>query len=41
MVHNLTSRKNGFIEFAALGNRNAVWHNLGQYLPEGQSIEQW
>ncbi len=41
MAHQLTARMNGFIEFAALGERQAVWHRLGQYLPEGQSIEQW
>jgi len=41
MAHELTQRKNGFIEFAATGQRNEVWHRLGQYLPEGQSIEQW
>lgn len=41
MAHNLTQRKNGFIEFAAVGNRKEVWHGLGQYLPEDQTIEQW
>ena len=41
MAHNLTQRKNGFIEFAAVGNRKEVWHSLGQYLPEDQTIEQW
>jgi len=41
MAHELTSRKNGFIEFASLGARSETWHKLGQYLPEGQSIEQW
>ena len=41
MAHELTQRKNGYIEFAALGDRKEVWHKLGQYLEEGQSIEQW
>ena len=41
MAHALTERKNGFIEFAALGERKAVWHGLGQYLEEGQGISQW
>lgn len=41
MAHQLTVRKNNFVEFAALGNRTNVWHGLGQYLEEGQSIEQW
>lgn len=41
MAHNLTQRKNGFIEFAALGLRKECWHGLGQYLEEGQTIEQW
>jgi phage/plasmid-like protein (TIGR03299 family) len=41
MAHELTQRKNGFIEFAALGERKNVWHKLGQYLEEGASIETW
>lgn len=40
-MHQLTARRNGFIEFAALGDRKEVWHGLGQYLPDGQTIEQW
>ena len=34
MAHNLTIRSNGFIEFAATGNRNAVWHGLGSYVTQ-------
>lgn len=34
MAHALTYRKNGYVEFAALGERNAVWHGLGQYITE-------
>ncbi|HET8688205.1 MAG TPA: DUF932 domain-containing protein [Methanosarcina sp.] len=41
MAHALTQRSNGFIEFAATGPREAVWHRLGQYLEEGASIETW
>lgn len=41
MAHQLTSRKNGFIEFAAAGPRSAVWHGLGQYLDQGATIETW
>lgn len=41
MAHELTQRSNGFIEFAAAGDRNAVWHRLGQYLTYDASIETW
>ena len=41
MAHELTQRANGFIEFAATGPRQAVWHHLGQYLEENASIETW
>ena len=41
MAHQLTQRKNGFIEFAATGPRTEVWHGLGQYLEEGASIDVW
>lgn len=34
MAHNLTIRSNGFIEFAATGKRNAVWHGLGSYVTQ-------
>lgn len=41
MAHELTQRKNGFIEFAATGSRQQVWHGLGQYLEDGASIDTW
>lgn len=34
MAHNLTVRSNGFIEFAAVGDRKAVWHQLGSYVTQ-------
>lgn len=40
MAHQLTYRKNGYVEFAATGPRSAVWHQLGQYIPEGASVEE-
>lgn len=40
-MHHLTQRSNGFVEFAAAGDRQAVWHKLGQYLEDGASIETW
>lgn len=41
MAHELTQRKNGFIEFAATGKRSEVWHGLGQYLEVGADMETW
>lgn len=42
MAHELTQRKNGFIEFASLKSiRDQVWHKLGNYLEEGASIDTW
>lgn len=40
-MHQLTQRSNGFIEFAATGARNQVWHGLGQYLDESSGIDVW
>lgn len=34
MAHEITTRKNGFIEFAAVGSRKEVWHGLGQYVTQ-------
>ncbi|HET8685607.1 MAG TPA: DUF932 domain-containing protein [Methanosarcina sp.] len=41
MAHELTQRKNGFVEFAFAGPRQAIWHSLGSELQEGASIETW
>ena len=39
MAHELTQRKDGFVEMAYVGD--ACWHGLGQELVQGASIEQW
>jgi phage/plasmid-like protein (TIGR03299 family) len=41
MAHELTMRANGKAEMAFVGNRNEIWHGLGQELTEGSSIETW
>lgn len=41
MAAELTTRKNGFIEFASLASREEPWHRLGSRLQDGQSIEEW
>jgi phage/plasmid-like protein (TIGR03299 family) len=39
MSHELTQRKNGFVEMAYVGD--APWHGLGQELIQGASIDEW
>lgn len=39
MAHELTTRANGFVEMAYTGDK--PWHNLGQELEAGRSIEEW
>jgi phage/plasmid-like protein (TIGR03299 family) len=39
MAHELTQRKNGFVEMAYVGD--APWHKLGQELTADASIDQW
>lgn len=39
MAHELTTRANGFTEMAYTGEK--PWHNLGQQLTAGASIEEW
>ena len=39
MSHALTSRANGFVEMAFVGE--TPWHGLGQELTQGASIEEW
>ena len=39
MAHELSSRANGFVEMAYVGQ--TPWHGLGQSLTEGASIEEW
>lgn len=41
MAHQLSQRANGFVEFAAAGPREAVWHQLGQYLDDNAPLETW
>lgn len=41
MAHEITARRNGFIEFAFAGPREAIWHKLGQQMQDGASIDQW
>jgi len=38
-MHDLTQRKNGFVEMAYTGKK--PWHGLGQALAQGASIEEW
>ena len=39
MAHQLTERKNGFVEMAYAGE--TPWHGLGQQVQKGASIEEW
>src|SRR5688572_13355628 len=39
MSHELTQRKDGFVEMAYVGD--APWHKLGQELTADASIDQW
>jgi len=41
MSHELTVREDGSVEFAFIGSRDAIWHGLGNELPENASIEEW
>lgn len=41
MSHELTTRKNGQVEFAYLQADGAPWHGLGNPMQDGQSIEDW
>ncbi len=41
MAHELTEREDGFVEMAFTGSRDAIWHGLGNELPEGAPIEDW
>lgn len=41
MAHEITIREDGKAEMAFIGSRSAIWHGLGQELPENASIEVW
>lgn len=40
MAHMITET-NGKVEFAFSGNRNEIWHGLGQEMTDDMTIEQW
>ena len=39
MAHELSTRNNGFVEMAYVGEK--PWHGLGQELDANATIEQW
>lgn len=41
MAHELTVRKDGKVEMAFTGPREAIWHGLGQNLENGASLDEW
>lgn len=41
MAHNLTQKANGTYEFAFAGERNQIWHGLGQAMTDEMTLEQW
>jgi phage/plasmid-like protein (TIGR03299 family) len=41
MAHNITIRENMKAEFAFLGNRNKIWHGLGQQIEENSGLDIW
>lgn len=41
MSHEITVRADGTAEMAFTGPRSAIWHGLGQELPQDMTIEQW
>ena len=41
MSHELTTRKNGQVEFAYLERDGMPWHGLGTAMQPGQSIDEW
>ena len=41
MAHQLTTRENGFVEFAFTGSRSAIWHGLGNELKVGAPLDEW
>lgn len=41
MAHEISIRENGFAEMAFIGNRQKIWHGLGQELNELATIEDW
>lgn len=41
MAHELSIRKDGFVEMAFTGARSAIWHKLGNQIDEGASLHEW
>lgn len=41
MAHELSVRKDGFVEMAFTGPRDAVWHRMGNELVENAPMEDW
>jgi phage/plasmid-like protein (TIGR03299 family) len=44
MAHNLTTRKDGKVEFAFAGGeegRKEIWHSLGQAMSDDMTLDQW
>jgi phage/plasmid-like protein (TIGR03299 family) len=41
MSHQLSVREDGFVEFAFTGQREAIWHRLGNVMEPGANIAQW
>jgi len=41
MAHQLSIRENGMVEFGFTGDRSAIWHGLGQEIPEDATIAEW
>lgn len=41
MAHALSIRENGKVEFAFTGDRSAIWHSLGNVIPDDATPEQW
>ena len=41
MAHELTTRKNGFVEFAYAASEGKGWHGLGQQVADDATLQQW
>lgn len=41
MAHELSTRADGTVEMAFVGDRGQIWHGLGQQLDQNSSIETW
>jgi len=41
MAHELSIREDGFVEFAFTGERNAIWHGLGNQMEDASDFQKW